>query len=301
MNTLSEGIGRRLTRNEIQLRRNLLTRNYLLSLNRNLCDGCGVCADNCPKKAIVWTAPVVANGRLVKKPTVDFDVNSCIFCGECATICPLDALKMTIDGEEIATIVKNEAFPVLLKEITIKNEKCKPECKLECQQACPTKAITVSTARSKSKDAPAVKVNIDESTCIYCKQCEAACPFEAIVVKKPFLGNVSLNGGLCPEGCRACVDICPAHAAHLDEYDKPKVTLNFCIYCFACEKVCPEKAINVKREWIFHSDVRSAAWLTALGKLTSFETARKEAASDSGKTRYTRADSRGRGEQDQRS
>ncbi len=292
---MSEGIGRRLTRNEIQLRRSLLTRKYLLRLNRNLCDGCGVCADNCPKKVIAWTPPVVTNGRLVKKPTVDFDVNSCIFCGECATICPLDALKMTIDGEEIATIVKNEAFPVLLKEITVAEEKCKPECKFRCQEQCPTKAITVSTTGAKGKDAPAVKVVVDESICIFCSQCEAVCPYEAIAVKKPFLGNVSLNVDRCPEGCRACVDICPAHAAHLDEKGKPKVTLNFCIYCFACQKVCPEKAIDVRREWIFHSDVRSAAWLTALGKLTSFDTVIKEARSDSAKRRYTRADDRRRG------
>lgn len=289
---MSEGIGRRLTRNEIQLKRSLLTRKYLLSLNRNLCDGCGICGDNCPKKAIVWNPPVVVKGRLVKKPAIDFDVDSCIFCGECATICPLDALKMTIDGEEIATIVKNEAFPVLLKEIKIANEKCKSECEFKCQEECPTKAITVSTVRPKGKDAPTLNVNVDESICIYCKQCEAACPFNAIVVKKPFLGTVHLNVDRCPEGCRACVDICPAHAAHLDERGKPKVALNFCIYCFACEKVCPEKAIDVRREWIFHSDVRSAVWLTALKKLTSFETALKEATSDSGRRRYTRADSR---------
>jgi len=292
---LSGGIIRQRSRSEILLKRSLLTREYLLRLNRNLCDGCGVCAENCPKEAIRWNPPLVVAGRLTRKPTIDFDVESCILCGECATICPLDALGMEIDGEEIATIVKNEAFPVLLKEIKVAKEKCKPECKFRCQEQCPTRAINVLTKSSKNKETPIIDVQIDESLCIYCKRCESACPFHAILVKKPFMGTVQLNTNLCPEGCMACVDICPAHAAQLDEHGKPVVSLNFCVYCFACQKVCPERAIKVRRDWIFHSDVRSAAWLTALKKLTSIETVSKELASDSGRRRVSLVRSRRRG------
>jgi len=283
---LSGVITRRRSRSEILLKRSLLTREYLLRLNRNLCDGCGVCVENCPKEAIKWNPPLIVGGRLARKPTVDFDVESCIYCGECATICPLDALRMKIDGEEIATIVKNEAFPVLLKEIKVAKEKCKPECKLRCQEECPTGAISVLFKGSK-KEAQIIDVQINESLCIYCKRCESACPLDAIVVKKPFMGTVQLNADLCPEGCMACVDICPAHAAQLDENGKPKVSLNFCVYCFACQKVCPERAIEVSRHWIFHSDVRSAVWLTALKKLTSIETVSKEVASDSARRRLS--------------
>ncbi len=292
---MSGGITRRRSRSEIQLERSLLTREYLLRLNRSLCDGCGLCAENCPKNAIKWNPPVIVAGRLARKPTVDFDVDSCILCGECATICPLDALRMEIDGEEMATIVKNEAFPVLLKDIKVAKEKCKPECKLICQQECPTGAISVLTKGSKNKETPIIDVQINESLCIYCKRCESACPLNAILVKKPFLGKVQLNADLCPEGCRACVDICPAHAVQLDENGKPEVSLNFCVYCFACEKVCPERVIKVKREWIFHSEVRSAVWLTALEKLTSIETVSKEVASDSGRRRFSLVDARTRG------
>jgi len=254
-----------------------------------------VCAENCPKDAIKWNPPLIVAGRLARKPTVDFVVDSCILCGECATICPLDALRMEIDGEEIATIVKNEAFPVLLKEIKVSKERCKPECEFICQQECPTEAISVLSKGSKNKEAQLVDVQIDESLCIYCKRCQSACPLNAIQVKKPFLGTVQLNVDLCPEECRVCVDICPTHAAQLDENGKPKVSLNFCVYCFACQKVCPESAIRVKREWIFHSDVRSAAWLTALKKLTSIETVSKEVASDSGRRRHSRVHTRMRG------
>lgn len=275
-------------RNEILLKRSLLTREYLLRLNKNLCNGCGLCSENCPKNAIKWVPPLVDEGRLVRKPTVDFIVDSCIFCGECATLCPLDALKMEIDGDDIATIVKNEAFPVLLKEIKVKKEKCDPDCKLICQQECPTEAIDVLTEGS-DKDLTIIDVQINESLCIYCKRCELLCPFQAITVKKPFLGTVQLNTDMCPEDCMACVDICPAHAVQLGKEGKPHVSLEFCIFCFACEKVCPKEAIQVKRQWIFHSEIRSAVWLTALAKLTSVETVSKELASNSGIKRVTLA------------
>ncbi|MEJ2271006.1 MAG: 4Fe-4S dicluster domain-containing protein [Candidatus Bathyarchaeota archaeon] len=279
------------SRNEILLKRSLLTREYLLRLNKILCNGCGLCVQNCPKKAIEWDPPKVENGRLVNKPSINFIVDSCIFCGECATLCPLDALKMEIDGEDIATIVKNEAFPVLLKEIKIAKEKCNPECKLVCQQECPTEAINIMVERS-GKDLKINDVQVDESLCIYCKRCESVCPFQAIMVKKPFQGTVDLNTDLCPEGCMACVDICPAHALHLNEDGKPDVSHDFCIFCFACEKVCPKETIQVKRQWIFHSEIRSAVWLTALAKLTSVETVSKELASNSGINRATLAQGR---------
>lgn len=279
---------RRASRSEIELKLSLLTREYLLRLKRKLCDGCGACAENCPKKAIKWNPPVIVAGRLAKKPTIDFDVNSCILCGECATICPLDALKMEVDGEEMATIVKNEAFPVLLKEIKIEKQKCKPECELVCQLECPTGAISVSTKDQKSKNVAVIDAQIDKSLCIYCKRCELACPLSALTVKKPFLGKVAIATDYCPEGCRVCVDICPAKAVQLDKNGKPEVSTSFCVYCFACEKVCPEKAIRVNREWIFHSEVRSAVWLTALKKLTSSETVVKEVRRDSARRRSSR-------------
>lgn len=287
------GIIKRRSRSELQLKRSLLTREYVLHLNRTLCDGCGVCAENCPKEAIKWNPAQVSKGRLARKPSVDFDIATCILCGECATVCPLDAIRMTIDGQEIATIVKNEAFPVLLKEIKVDDAKCEPSCKFACQASCPTKAITVSTESSTGeKTKPALNVKIDESACIYCRRCELACPFGAVHVKKPFQGTVQLNADLCPEGCIACVDICPTHALQVDGGGKPSLSGEFCVYCFACQKVCPEQNIKVKREWIFHSDVRSAAWLTALRKLTSIETVAKEVTRDSGWRRVSAVESR---------
>lgn len=294
MSILRGEIIKRKSRSEILLERKFLTRSYLLKLNRDLCNGCGVCAEICPREATETYPPSVVEGRLTKKPTIDFDIDSCILCGECAVLCPLNALRMEVDGEEISTIVKNEAFPVLLRSINVTKEKCKPECKLKCQEDCPREAIKVSTENSRNgKILRITDVQIDELLCLYCKRCESACPLDAIHVRKPYRGTIELNAELCPEGCRACIDICPTQAIQQGEDDRPIVMPDYCVYCSACQQVCPKEAIKVSRELVFHTDIRSAAWLTALKKLTCIETVAKELEIKSGIKRFSRARERG--------
>jgi 4Fe-4S ferredoxin len=270
---------------EIVIERRYLTTDYLLRLNKNLCNGCGICSEVCPKEAIKEIPPSVYEGHLLEKPTIDIDEDSCILCGECAVLCPLNALSIKVNGEEIATIVKNEAFPSLLKEVRVIKEKCDPKCELRCQKECPTEAINVLTKSSENGETLEITdVEIDESLCFYCKRCELACNQDAIVVKKPFIGRIDLDVDACPKGCVVCVDICPTQAIQIGK-GKPEVTEDFCIFCSACEKVCPDKAIKVHRDWIFHSEVKAAAWLTALKKLTSSETVAKELRIKCGKRR----------------
>jgi 4Fe-4S ferredoxin len=277
---------------EIIIERKFLTTHYLLRLNKNQCNGCGICFEICPQEAIKEIPPQVYEGHLIEKPTIDIDADSCILCGECAVLCPLNALSMKVNGEEIVTIIKNEAFPSLLKEIRIMKEKCDPECELKCQEECPTEAINVSTKISETgKTLEITDVQIDESSCFYCKRCEFACNQDAIAVKKPFIGRIDLDANVCPEGCVVCVDICPTQAIQIEK-GKPEVNHDFCIFCSACEKVCPNKAIQVHRDWVFHTEVKAAAWLTALKKLTSSETVAKELRIKCGKKRVAAVQAR---------
>jgi len=283
-------------RKEIRLSRDFLTRKYLFRLDKELCTGCGICAQICPKEAINEKPPSVVDGRLKKKPSIDIDPNSCVFCGECVVLCPYNALKMEIDGKETTNVVENEAFPVLLKEIQVKTNIChfNPKCNLECEESCPTESIKVDAKRSEDGKILRVnKIDINKTLCLYCTVCESACPLGAIHVKKPFQGTIKIIDDLCPEGCRACIDICRIGAIKLDENGKPMISPDFCIFCSACQKVCPEEAIMVKRSWVFHSDVKAAAWLTALKKLTSTDTVARQLQAKSGKKRLSLIKKRG--------
>ena len=184
-----------------RLERNLLSSFSSLVLDKESCNGCGICVEVCPKEAITQDTGVVEKGVFVKKPKINIDSKSCILCGECVALCPLKALVMKVDGEEISIVEKNESFPSLLKGIEVLKEtvsvyddgcfsldtlhktdhtelsRCSPECEVRCQNECPTEAISVSAQRSDSGNIEKiVDVQIDESKCIYCKRCELACP-----------------------------------------------------------------------------------------------------------------------------
>lgn len=272
-------------RNETWIERKFLTRNYLLRLNKALCNGCGVCFEVCPHEAIKEIPSTVFEGHVTEKPSIDIDESACVMCGECAIVCPLNALKMEVDGKEIATIVEKEAFPVLLKEIIVSKDKCVPNCDLRCQKECPTEAIKVLTRSSENGETfEIVDVQVDESLCFHCKRCEFACDQNAILVKKPFMGIINVNADACPEGCVACSEVCPTYAVQM-ESGKPVINDELCIFCSACQNVCPNQAIEMTRDWVFHTDVQAAAWLTALKKLTSHKVVAKELRIKSGKKR----------------
>jgi ferredoxin len=61
---------------EIRIEREFLTRKYLLRLNKDLCNGCGLCSEICPEEAIREQPSVVVDGHLKKKQKIDFDIDS---------------------------------------------------------------------------------------------------------------------------------------------------------------------------------------------------------------------------------
>lgn len=203
---------------------------------------------------------------------MDIDASKCTFCGECVVLCPLNAIKIEINGVERIPVIESNAFPSLLKNINVNVELCDPICELACEKECPTRAIKVILSEAESQGKARIsEVHIDKRLCIYCRKCQEACPMRAIVVIKPVNGLININTSLCPEGCQACVDICPSKCISIGVDRKPIITKDFCIFCGACVEVCPAKAISMKRTRILHSEIKSGAWNEALEKIASRE------------------------------
>jgi Ni,Fe-hydrogenase III small subunit/formate hydrogenlyase subunit 6/NADH:ubiquinone oxidoreductase subunit I len=67
-----------------------------------------------------------------------------------------------------------------------------------------------------------------------------------------FRGAPVIDPSRCPDGCRACADVCPTDAIRFDS-GSAALDLGRCIFCPECESACPEGAIT------FTSDYRLAA------------------------------------------
>jgi 4Fe-4S ferredoxin len=279
---------------KLVLERKTLAKRHVLKLDEDRCVGCGICEAICPKQAPKLSPSVTQEGRLLKKPRVDFEADKCVFCGECVDLCPTNAIKMEINDEQRIPIFEVEAFPTLRKLISVDAKKCwygaiSAACDLVCQKECPTEAIEVTVRDvGEEPEGRIVDFKVLEEDCIFCKKCEAACPENAISVIKPFRGLLQVDANLCPEGCQICVDICPSEALSVDESKKLVVNKEFCIHCGACQQVCPEDAIKAERTEVLHTDVKSGAWIKALEKLTSYESVVKEMGSKSEKKKRAR-------------
>jgi len=262
----------------VVLERKMITRAHLLTLDREKCVGCELCVAVCPKEAIEYVPGEIEEGKLVRRPTVDIDPEKCNFCGECVVVCPVNALSLLVDGEPRLPILELEAFPALTKEITVDASKVRPKMVESCEASCPTEVITVEVKRGKTgRITKVLDVRVDESDCIYCKQCEVACP-GAFKVTHPFEGIIRLQSSLCPEGCQACADVCPTDALVMSE-GRLKLDERFCLYCGACTQVCPvPEALVVRRHRVRHAPIKSGAWIEALKKLISTEMAGEELA-----------------------
>lgn len=260
----------------LSLERKMITRSYLLKLDREKCVGCDLCVAVCPKDAVEFIPGVVEEGKLVQRPTVDIDPQKCNFCGECVIVCPVNALSMLVDGEASLPILEMEAFPTLTKEITVDASKLPRQAVEECEECCPTKVITIDVRRNKAGKVTKVKaVQVDETDCIYCKQCEVACP-GTFSVTHPFEGLIRLERSLCPPGCQACADVCPTDALLMSD-GKLVLDERFCLFCGACTQICPvPEALIVRRHRVRHSPIKSGAWISALEKLISLEMAAQE-------------------------
>lgn len=63
-----------------------------VTIDENVCKGCGLCAVTCPKKIVgLDRAKINIKGY---NPATVTDIEKCIACGMCAIMCPDSAIKV---------------------------------------------------------------------------------------------------------------------------------------------------------------------------------------------------------------
>ena len=273
----------------LTLLRPMITRRYELFVDHEACCGCQICELVCPREAISLSEATLEDGRVVVETRVDIDETKCSFCGECVALCPTHALEIRVNGELANPVVDGEAFPRLIRRRRVNQEAFEGDGPVAVTDTtyideCPVGAISADVVVDEEGAVVAVQdVEIDRALCINCTHCMETGPKGAFEIIKPYKGRVFLDISLCPEGCQACADACPT-AALVYDGEKVEFDRRFCLFCGACEQVCPVEGengvpiIHVERSGFAHTPVESGAWARAVEKLVSYqETAREYA------------------------
>ena len=232
----------------------------LLDYDYKRCNGCGICIDICPKKAIE-PGPLIEIATGLDAPPVIIDHTKCSFCGMCAAFCPVKAVRMSVNDKDLLGLTE---FPHLDSSVVF-NDKCLP-CLL-CKKACPEEAISVDLTFAKKETAAPFRagrkgqIEVDMDKCTLCGACAELCPAFVLVEKKakaddlmPF-ENLLVDREKC-DYCGICVPFCPEDAIKVKgEFfgEEPKlagtikVDNDKCTRCGWCEAVCPYDAAEVKK------------------------------------------------------
>ena len=257
------------------LLRPIVTRSYMFSVNHVACCGCSICVTVCPRESIKLSPVNLEGGRIAIRPQIDIDEHTCSFCGECVALCPTHALEMTVNGKPEVPVIKGNAFPSLVRKNVVNVAVCQQSSDTSYVEECPVGAISVTFTEQEGTPRIA-DVQVDKPVCINCTRCMEKGPQGGFTVTKPYQGRIWLNTSLCPSGCQACADICPSHAI---TYDGQQVAVDrrFCLFCSACENVCPAPgAVQVARSGFVHTPITSATWIYAVDKLVSFKEVARE-------------------------
>lgn len=148
------------------------------------------------------------------------------------TLRPANKPVHMTDGIEESTIAEKYYEPPLMQVIPSACDKC-PDNEYEvtnmcrncvshaCIKNCPKGAISIVDGKSF----------IDQSKCIKCGRCKAACPYDAIAHK-----------------VRPCASACGIKAISSDEYGRAKIDNSKCVACGQCMSACPFGAIADKSQ-----------------------------------------------------
>ena len=101
------------------------------------------------------------------------------------------------------------------------SDQCRNCLSHACIKACPRNAISIVNGRSF----------IDQSKCIRCGRCKAACPYDAIA-----------------HHIRPCASACGIKCIGTDEFGRAKIDNEKCVACGQCMAACPFGAIADKSQ-----------------------------------------------------
>jgi 4Fe-4S ferredoxin len=211
------------------------------------CIGCSLCKLVCPTEAIeLGPIPEIAQEILDESnPKILIDYEKCCYCMLCAVICPNDAFHEIIEPEGQVNL---DQYPTIDKFYQIDMDKCIEDKKnktcLQCLEV---------------RDRNHIKT--------YFKIAKE-CPTHCFSIESPLKGEVIIKRNMLhkcdPQGCKACVNICPTESFFIPEkaedvkkYGKIACNEDDCFYCGACENSCPDDLIVVERKEIAIVDPKS--------------------------------------------
>jgi len=133
------------------IERQLHSRHYSLTLDKQLCKNCEICHIICPREAIEIKKQPKQQGQKAKPPIIDINAQKCSYCGMCEPICPFNAIQVRVNNEHIVPVIEKESFPQLIHEIEVDTSKCDIDC-TECEKACPLNLIHVTLLTPDGKE-----------------------------------------------------------------------------------------------------------------------------------------------------
>ncbi len=231
----------------------------ILDYDYKRCNGCGICVEICPTKALEL-GPIHEIATGLDAPPVMMDLEKCTFCRMCSNLCPVHAITFEAVGE----VPDEKQYPKFDAYVKI-NEKCLP-CAL-CEGACPQDAIEVEFTFPKKEEIAPFKegaegeIEIDTEKCNFCGICARFCDAFVLLEREPTPDNpVPFEQLLVDEDkcdyCVLCQDICPEEAIKVKgerPCEAPKVEGKVkvdelkCTQCARCEAVCPYEAVELQK------------------------------------------------------